>query len=446
MSPKKLSKTFLDQFSKNIEISSSHSKNASNLNPGKASSGTEYSGNFGETSLERMQELHLKYIDKDQTYYGTLNSMLNAKQNSASEELLNAFAYLIRETSFAEMAENRPALFEKILKLITKWVSSEIKDLIINHKVLFRELSVKSKESEFYETNDRNQKKFQDSLKNLITRISPEMKTCESTPINPELDERKVQFIPDLNSSYFHSEADFNAKPLSTKMNRLRKDLSILASSLPPGIFVKISENRMDIMKVMIIGPQETPYENGCFIFELYIPSGYPTSSPKMKFLTTGGGKFRFNPNLYACGNICLSLLGTWSGPNWNGNTCSILQLLVSIQSMVFNKYPLWNEPGYYSSLVNDNALAYNNGIMRGTLCYAMTNYLKSPDVHFKEEIKLHFSSCRENILKQLNNWEILCDQYPKNCTYFNWTGIFSNHSFTLMKQEFESSLSKLTL
>lgn len=35
-----------------------------------------------------------------------------------------------------------------------------------------------------------------------------------------------------------------------------------------------------------------------------------------MSILSTGGGKVRFNPNLYDNGYICLSLLGTWPGRN----------------------------------------------------------------------------------------------------------------------------------
>ena len=35
-----------------------------------------------------------------------------------------------------------------------------------------------------------------------------------------------------------------------------------------------------------------------------------PISSPRVKLLTTGGGQVRFNPNLYANGKVCLSLLG----------------------------------------------------------------------------------------------------------------------------------------
>lgn len=68
------------------------------------------------------------------------------------------------------------------------------------------------------------------------------------------------------------------------------------------------------MLRVMITGPDETPYANGCFLFDIYLPSQYPQVAPRVQFLTTGDGKIRFNPNLYECGRVCLSLLGTWDG------------------------------------------------------------------------------------------------------------------------------------
>ncbi len=62
------------------------------------------------------------------------------------------------------------------------------------------------------------------------------------------------------------------------------------------------------------MGSLDTPYANGAFIFDLYCDDSYPNSPPKMLLATTGNGKIRFNPNLYNCGKVCLSLLGTWRG------------------------------------------------------------------------------------------------------------------------------------
>jgi ubiquitin-protein ligase len=72
----------------------------------------------------------------------------------------------------------------------------------------------------------------------------------------------------------------------------------------------------------------------------------------QMNFLTTGNGAVRFNPNLYNNGKVCLSLLGTWSGPSWDPATSTVLQILVSLQAMVFCPNPFFNEPGYELSEV----------------------------------------------------------------------------------------------
>ncbi|KAG7342116.1 ubiquitin-conjugating enzyme [Nitzschia inconspicua] len=74
----------------------------------------------------------------------------------------------------------------------------------------------------------------------------------------------------------------------------------------------------------------------------------YPTHPPKMQLLTTGGGTVRFSPNLYADGKVCLSLLGTWSGPKWNPLHSSILQVLMSIQGLILGvQNPYYLEPGH---------------------------------------------------------------------------------------------------
>ncbi len=58
----------------------------------------------------------------------------------------------------------------------------------------------------------------------------------------------------------------------------------------------------------------------------------------------------RFNPNLYSDGKVCLSLLGTWrgqSGENWDPKFSTLLQVLLSIQSIIMSDDVYFNEPGY---------------------------------------------------------------------------------------------------
>ena len=94
--------------------------------------------------------------------------------------------------------------------------------------------------------------------------------------------------------------------------------------------------DRMDKMRALITGPEDTPYYGGCFIFDVYFPDDYPNVPPLMELETTGGGVARFNPNLYADGKVCLSLLGTWHGGDesekWRPGQSSLFQVLLSLQ------------------------------------------------------------------------------------------------------------------
>jgi ubiquitin-conjugating enzyme E2 O len=61
-------------------------------------------------------------------------------------------------------------------------------------------------------------------------------------------------------------------------------------------------------------------------------------------------GGLRLNPNLYECGKVCLSLLNTWTGKGnekWMPKKSTMLQVLVSIQALILNAKPFFNEPGY---------------------------------------------------------------------------------------------------
>ena len=88
-------------------------------------------------------------------------------------------------------------------------------------------------------------------------------------------------------------------------------------------------------MRALLTGPEGTPYAGGCFFFDILCPGEYPNTAPLMLFETTGQGRIRFNPNLYADGKVCLSLLGTWHGSDdekWNPASSTLWQVLVSIQ------------------------------------------------------------------------------------------------------------------
>lgn len=123
-----------------------------------------------------------------------------------------------------------------------------------------------------------------------------------------------------------------------------------------------------------------------------------------VKTMTTNGNRFRLNPNLYvrtepsrrlphrccglilnfgvlpkADGKVCLSLLGTWSGPGWVAGTSTLLQVLISIQAMILNDEPYLNEPGWASSAGTAASKAYSANVRRMVVADAMLNNLRNP-------------------------------------------------------------------
>ena len=51
-------------------------------------------------------------------------------------------------------------------------------------------------------------------------------------------------------------------------------------------------------MQCMITGPGETPYDSGCFQFDIYCPSTFPSGPPKVNLQTTGKKLIVFFDNL----------------------------------------------------------------------------------------------------------------------------------------------------
>ena len=219
----------------------------------------------------------------------------------------------------------------------------------------------------------------------------------------------------------FKTEINKDNSSNLNRLKRLNKELRFLKNNLPihfnSTIAVRVDENKIHVMKAVIFAPNDTPYDGGCFEFDIYFPNQYPHVPPKMLITTTGGGMARFNPNLYDNGKVCLSLLGTWRGRNVHENwskQSSIWQVLISIQSSILGeKYPMVNEPGYENSLGTskgeiDKYLSRNGGIFllrEYTIKYAMIEQIKNPPKGFEEIVLNHFRYKKDYI-------KIICSQW----------------------------------
>ncbi|PIA41752.1 hypothetical protein AQUCO_02200289v1 [Aquilegia coerulea] len=174
---------------------------------------------------------------------------------------------------------------------------------------------------------------------------------------------------------------------------RIQREWKTLEDNLPTSIFVRVYEDRIDLLRAAIIGASGTPYYNGLFFFDIFFPSDYPAQPPTVYYHSFG---MRLNPNLYSNGYVCLSLLNTWSGKKkekWSTES-TIFQVLLSLQALVLNRKPYFNEPGR-GSLANKSAwertsMAYNEEIWEKN-CKTMMFLLHRPPQHFQALVNEHF-------------------------------------------------------
>mmetsp|Transcript_4356 Transcript_4356/g.4868 ORF Transcript_4356/g.4868 Transcript_4356/m.4868 type:complete len:149 (-) Transcript_4356:111-557(-) len=69
---------------------------------------------------------------------------------------------------------------------------------------------------------------------------------------------------------------------------------------------------------ILLIGPENSPYEGGIFLLKLTFPEEYPHKRPIIQFITP-----IYHPNVTGDGQLTLSLFREF----WN-SSCSILELM----------------------------------------------------------------------------------------------------------------------
>jgi len=212
-------------------------------------------------------------------------------------------------------------------------------------------------------------------------------------------------------------------------IKRLFHDTKQIIKNPIPGVWFHHNENDISKPKIVIIGPKNTPYENGFYCISFNFTKDFPFKPPKAKYHTTDGIT-RMNPNLYRCGKICLSLLGTWSGPQWT--SCqNISSLALSIQT-ILNEHPIRNEPGFGKST---NTL-YNKMIQHANIRVGVLQMINNPPngfeifrdkmiKYFLDNFDWYKNFCYERVCL-FKNKKIKCQVYV-------WTELF-NYELLLKK------------
>jgi len=137
-----------------------------------------------------------------------------------------------------------------------------------------------------------------------------------------------------------------STKVINTEtVKRLLKDVRQLIRHplTDNGIYYSHDDSDMTKGYAMIVGPSDTPYFGGYYFFKFDYPSDYHFVPTKVTFMTNDGST-RFNPNLYKCGKVCVSILNTWAGDKWS--SCQTINSILLTLCSLLNDAPLENEPG----------------------------------------------------------------------------------------------------
>ena len=182
------------------------------------------------------------------------------------------------------------------------------------------------------------------------------------------------------------------------------------------GIYYEHDETDMLKGRALIIGPADTPYEDGFYLFRFQFPPNYPHSPPKVEFCTSDGYT-RFNPNLYRTGKVCLSILNTWKGEQWSG--CQTLTSVLLALCTVLNAEPLLNEPGITKNHIDfetyNEIIKYKNievailGMIQSVGCNKTINKVETPPKSAAQDI------LNSTISEFSMFGEIMYDHFQKN-------------------------------
>jgi ubiquitin-protein ligase len=325
-------------------------------------------------------------------------------QNFANEKSIYLFE--ISDDTNVSLYEICNNVYKTIINInkINKVEPDEISNMIINLFEMIDPIYQKYiKEQENGKKEDKKDK------------ISDETNLNEENIYNTQMEQLKFDEAQIENTNYHYQQLFESNKDLPiTNTKRIIQEYTTLMQSIPihykASIFVRIDPNNMRMMRFLITGPEKTPYECGCFLFDMYITKEFPQKPPLVNFLNTGGQ--RFNPNLYNCGKVCLSILGTWAGSiseQWNEKTSSLFQILMSIQSQILIEEPYYNEPGHENKKSTNESNNYNQKVRLYTMKHAILDLIKEPSKYpqFTEVIKQHFKIRKNKILEICNDWTL---------------------------------------
>jgi hypothetical protein len=338
----------------------------------------------------QFNNINLLYFNKNINLFDVLLEILDNLVDKSSNEFIKI------------IVDNTKELYDEISTLLITKDDIEMK-CFINFKLTINKFINKNVKIHKVETSLIELSQY-DDYKKMVTKYQ----------YGTTVLEQSHRYIKDSK----HSLSSKSLIRIMSELSSLKKDLPLHWDS---SVIMRIIPTNMNLITFIITGPKDTPYHNGLFEFHAYFPDGYPNSVPKVLIHTTGNGKVRFNPNLYACGKVCLSLLGTWGGDkgeSWIPQISTFFQVIISIQSLIFVDEPYFNEPGYQNSMGTERGIKsskeYNDNIRYETVNVAMLDMLKNPPLSYEPFVKEYFKFKKTEIIDMVQKWVNESTSKPK--------------------------------
>ncbi|KAK8840812.1 Ubiquitin-conjugating enzyme E2 D1 [Tritrichomonas musculus] len=144
-------------------------------------------------------------------------------------------------------------------------------------------------------------------------------------------------------------------------VRRIQKELKEILRDPPCNCSAGPDGENMFKWNATLIGPPDTPYENGVFNLIIDLPQDYPFKPPTVTFKTQ-----IFHPNINTNGNVCLDILKA----KWV-STMSISKILLSICCLLAFPNPDSPYNKEAANLYRDNLQEYNKKVREYTQKYA---------------------------------------------------------------------------
>ena len=227
-------------------------------------------------------------------------------------------------------------------------------------------------------------------------------------------------------------------------MQRLQRDFSQLISSSdldgPMGFHAEMKDDDFRDLHVVIRGGDDGPYRGGLFEFSFKIGLTYPFEPPLVRFMSPAGAP-QCHPNLYNTGKVCLSILGTWTGPPWMP-TMTLETVIIYLRALLSEERAWESEPGYepgrngQEKFSNSRSIAWTVAVQYNTCKFFMRRRITSCVAAEAFRQKAVDCGAHRAIVEKLH---MMCNELPGDTIVCASVGIV--RGFSVRKSEVQNML-----